>query len=1368
MEPELDVDALELARARARARARQQQAPATPERTVFSNLARGAMQGLGTAGTSTVGAIGTLTGSGRLRDWADRSEAEMREFYDPQGTAGRVGEIGGRVLGEIGAGVVGGTAGVKMATRASSRVARALEGASRTRRAGATMLANAPIDVVQGAKEDEGLLLPGRAGAIAENVGITGLAGALLPAARSARSAEVLDPPAQRQLPAGQYEMGPATVTSRDVPETDPRRMLPSRSQGIVPDQRELAGPAIPLTASADELTLDAARANDDDIARYRESRNRGVVLSRAGNTARRPTSIQRAMEAAERDAISAADVRSGVAASKFPPSLRKLSDDDLRATALDLQERLERTIGEANILNESEAINFTEAFGTSPIGYKGAKRLSGTAEDARRLRDFSEEQIGRLDELGLTPADIRTWKDAQRRLPTLESQFARLTAEMDKRGLSFVDDATEFPFGANRIGAINPQLLGTAGGAAAGAVVGGATSPDGEDAFGRIGRALTGAAVGAGVGRVATRSRPATPRGAGATPVERVRATINTGVREANGNPAWLTPQERAYTDLISETFPLVKAARAAAGQAGADRMQGVIAQMHGHQRAAHLYLEDTIGEAIQGSKEVQDDVRVLLKARRDLDIRRRGGAAKSAASEQDLADAVATLSQNPRVVQSADAVTAMHRDLLTKRYEAGLLTEDAYRAILDSEDFYTPFVREFAEEAMARGASGGRLSVRTSGVSRMDRTAEGIANTADPLEVAVAAAQRTYRDVAKQRIQNVLTEFADADALPFIKRVTGDVPPNAMTYTQIVNGKPVKYQVTDREVFDLLTGIDAPTTNIVMKMAQAYTRFGRAAITMMPDFAIANVIRDMGQTGPQRMDVARGFRDAAVGAGVGGVAGAITDGDDNITGAFLRGAGLGAGAGAFARPMARTLKAMGEVAGNSEAYKDYIRAGGSTEGFNVRTPKDAQEALRQLERSGVSLSDVVSPKRWVDALNWIGSVGEQSPRLAAFKEARGSGLEAAQSAFLAQDRSLRFRNVGRSTKDVASVTKFWNAKVQGWDKLARMVRDPKTAGLAATMITAPTVSLWYANKDNPEYWNRPGWERNLFWLVPKSDGEGFYRIPKPFEFGYLFASLPERVLDFMAQRGTIPSAAGDTAEPGQELGRSVRDMAGATMEGTLPIPDALSTGLQLMDGRDWFRQRNIVSRPNLPTEMQVGDRTSAVARQAGRVGLSPEKVDFAIQDATGSAGRVALRATDAVARQVGADAPSTVADAPRNPLVPSRFQTRQYQMTDRESAARDRLRALDQTWAGYQETLKGGDPQAVERYERTNRRALETRAALDGARIQLDRISDQRRVVLRNPTIAPERKREIIEEMREAADNVARSIQSYRAGRQ
>lgn len=478
-------------------------APLTPPRSTISNVVRGLAQGLGTAGTSTIGAIGTLTGSRRLQEFARRSEEEMRDFYSPEGTAGAIGTGVGRVAGEVAAGIVGGGLGVKAVTRLSPRIAQALSGASRLRRGTATALANAPIDIVQGAKSEEGIILPGRLGSIVESVGLTGAAGALLPAARAARVPEM--PSAPRALPPGQYEMGP--VTTRLEPETDPRRMLPSTTARPT-DVGPLQGPAIPLTASAEQLTRAQLEATPEDIASYVAARNRGVIQSRSGRTFRRPASIDRAIAEAERAAIQA-DV-AGRAAVRFPTSLKKLSDDDLRATAQAWQERLERTIGEANILDETEAIRFQEEFGTTPMGYRGAKRMTGVGEEARRYARFSEEQMGRMEELGLSPDDLKTWREANKRLPTLQSQFQRLTDELDRRGLSLVDESTDFPFGMNRPGVIAPELLAQGGGAIAGAGTGLATSPEEEDPFGRAGRAIVGGVAGMALGRAALRGLPA------------------------------------------------------------------------------------------------------------------------------------------------------------------------------------------------------------------------------------------------------------------------------------------------------------------------------------------------------------------------------------------------------------------------------------------------------------------------------------------------------------------------------------------------------------------------------------------------------------------------------------------------------------------------------------------------------------------------------------------------------------------------------------------------------------------------------------------------------------------------------------------
>jgi hypothetical protein len=79
-------------------------------------------------------------------------------------------------------------------------------------------------------------------------------------------------------------------------------------------------------------------------------------------------------------------------------------------------------------------------------------------------------------------------------------------------------------------------------------------------------------------------------------------------------------------------------------------------------------------------------------------------------------------------------------------------------------------------------------------------------------------------------------------------------------------------------------------------------------------------------------------------------------------------------------------------------------------------------------------------------------------------------------------------------------------------------------TTTKAIASITLPSMLLWWANKDDQEIQDLPRWQKDLFWLTraPLPDGGSFIlRIPKPFEIGVLFGSLPERLLDkFVAEQ--------------------------------------------------------------------------------------------------------------------------------------------------------------------------------------------------------------------------------------------------------
>ncbi len=924
------------------------------------------------------------------------------------------------------------------------------------------------------------------------------------------------------------------------------------------------------------------------------------------------------------------------------------------------------------------------------------------------------------------------------------------------------------------RTGRVSLEALSSLGGGGAGFVTGLATDEP-DDNLTPLQRALAfgaaGAGAGFGVARQITKARgpfrQATALMNDADPLlQKAGAAINVGKRAEAIEPSILTPAEKAYSRVVSETYPLLKAARMGGGKLKEGAMAEAIAKQQASGQAAKEYLKDYVQPVIQGfDDDAMQRLSSLLVFKRDQNIRARGGAAKTALSDTEVGQVVAKLEADPKIAQAAEKMRQISYDLLEKRYDAGLLSDDQFAAIRDSEDFYTPFLREMVDDPSVTlpGAMGGKFTTKTSGVRRMDRTEEVIDQLADPMEVITKAILNTHRDVGKQRVNRVLLEMADADQLPFVTKL--DLPPNAPVpkgaFQTLRNGKLTTYRVDDKDLLGVLEALPPKVDGPLMQLARAMKDVKTAGVTLLPDFSVANVVRDVALSGVQRPDVRRGLQESAMGAAIGGTSGALSSDDpDKVVTNFLRGAGIGAGVGLYSRPLVQTFSAMRSIVQNDDVYRNFLRQGGSTEGFFVKTPDDAQAVLKQLRKTGVDAKDILSPKSWVDALRYIGSVGEQSTRLAAYKQTLDLGGSAGDAIRAAQDRTLRFANVGSQTKGIAALTPFWNAKVQGWDKLARLIKKPETYALGTAMLTAPSMALWSVNKDNPEYWERPTWEKNLFWLVPKEEG-GFYRIPKPFEIGFLFASLPERMLDYAAMTGAeipgigqVRGAAPEVAEPGEIFGRAAADMASATMEGTLPIPEVISLPGQLIADKDLFRNRRIVSRPNLPTEMQATPESSAIARALSKIGVAPERTDFAIRNVLGTAGAEGNKLIDAGARAMGVDASAPTGQVPFVGRFESRFSTNDQGQTDLEAAARERIRRVNTVAAGLSELEKrGASDDEIMDYVRRNEAELSLESELREVEAALNQTQRARNEIMRTEGLTPDERKRALEMIR--ADN-------------
>lgn len=159
-------------------------------RRQLGQVGRGALLGLGSSGTSVARGLGRLPGLSGLGDWADTTDAEMRDYYEPQGTAGTVGTVLGSGAGAMAtmlAGGAGATAALRSMAPGAAATLAGLQGASSLlpRLAGQAIPA-APTAAVLGAGTRSNT--PGREAAlnVAYNTPLVGDALSALDAGRSA------------------------------------------------------------------------------------------------------------------------------------------------------------------------------------------------------------------------------------------------------------------------------------------------------------------------------------------------------------------------------------------------------------------------------------------------------------------------------------------------------------------------------------------------------------------------------------------------------------------------------------------------------------------------------------------------------------------------------------------------------------------------------------------------------------------------------------------------------------------------------------------------------------------------------------------------------------------------------------------------------------------------------------------------------------------------------------------------------------------------------------------------------------------------------------------------------------------------------
>lgn len=695
--------------------------------------------------------------------------------------------------------------------------------------------------------------------------------------------------------------------------------------------------------------------------------------------------------------------------------------------------------------------------------------------------------------------------------------------------------------------------------------------------------------------------------------PHERIKGSITFGKNNSLMGDVINNPKETvtrflddAYTRAIDELHPLEKIVSEVEDITGkklkfADNpfMQAWVSR--GWVGKAEALLEHGPGSFKEAVADIpnnlHEDFSAYLVAKRQMDILRWNKAHPNEAicTDKSIKDVIAIIGHYERTygskfIDAQQKIVSYSNKLLDLMRDAGLISQKDINAMRAKYPNYVPFIRDFGEAGIDNfGSKGDGFMNVHAPIKKMKGSGRDIV---DPLESIIKNTYATINAIERNKVATAFVKISEVEGMSdIVERVTGTPTAKDSTFYVMKDGKKTIYQTTP-EIYQALQFANAESSNWFVQMMKTPAGWLRAGATQLsPEFILRNPVRDM-------------------------IAATIYSKHGFI-------------------PVVDTIKGLMHYLKKDNVYWDYKKSGAGNSAMVSIDRNYLQNSIRDiLKQPSVVRKIATSP---LDVIRGLNEATEMATRLAEFDNARkgytgimnrlmGSErkpLSSAEAAIQARDITLDFSRIGKNTKQANKMIAFFNASLQGTDKMVRAFREnpAEMTFKTAAFITLPSVVLWWLNKDDPRYQELPQWEKDVFWIIPTEDT--LIKIPKPFELGILFGTVPERALQYAYDKEKKVN------------GRGFEGLRASVMDNMMPslIPTAGIPLLEWATNYSFFMQRNIVpqSMTKLPNRLQSDWRTSYIGNQVGDLlNVSPMKVDNTIRGYSGGFGSLIMDMTD------------------------------------------------------------------------------------------------------------------------------------------
>lgn len=586
----------------------------------------------------------------------------------------------------------------------------------------------------------------------------------------------------------------------------------------------------------------------------------------------------------------------------------------------------------------------------------------------------------------------------------------------------------------------------------------------------------------------------------------------------------------------------------------------------------------------------------------------------------------------------------------------EGGIIDPES-RSAWENAD-YIPFYRvKDGLDAVRSARNNSGLAGQSSGIKTLKG---GKANIGDPVENIMRnfihlidaaqknrAADMILQDMAKARLAHKLTpeevarlEKRQGDELTEVlaqdkelaaqcgpltdsqkKVIAATFNPTEFNYVRVQkDGKSLYYSVEDPMLLDALTGMwkQDGRQGPVWKLLRGTRRLLTTGVTSMPDFMLRNFLRDTLHA--WTIEHQSGYR-----------------------------------------PLVDSLAQIKNTFNVDEDTKQLLAAGSAFMGSGYRLGNSGEEAAKALNKvldkygmdkkafqdsvldTGEKLKAFVGKLR--EGYEHAGSAAENAARLAVYKKMRAKGFSHREAAFAAKDlMDFTVRGQSQLIQSLCETVPFLGARLAGLHRLGRgAVENPRAFAAKGMTIALASMALYALNQAlNPDDWDKmEDWEKDTyfhFWV----DGEHF-RLPKPFEVGFIFGTIPERMMEQL-----ITDKSGGVF--------ASRVFAGIWDQLAFnPFPQAVRPLVEQIANKDFFRGTPIVgmgmdrkapvdqfdSRTSLTVRAMASFMDALLTPVMGKTGAdvlrSPKRLEHLVNGYFGGLGAFVLGASDMVLRPLG-----------------------------------------------------------------------------------------------------------------------------------